>query len=111
MKTKEAAVKLILSDLLDMVKGVQQPTRGLFLRYYLLKMMRTAEMLARLRYTNIQKKIKSGYQRDLMFSENMQVSSLEKEEALLRWTGLAHIFQLGQYEEITTQGWQVSSWP
>ena len=40
MKTKEAAVKLILSDLLDMVKGVQQPTRGLFLRYYLLKMMK-----------------------------------------------------------------------
>ena len=40
VKTKEAAVKLILSDLLDMVKGVQQPTRGLFLRYYLLKMMK-----------------------------------------------------------------------
>ena len=40
VKTKEAPVKLILSDLLDMVKGVQQPTRGLFLRYYLLKMMK-----------------------------------------------------------------------
>lgn len=40
MKTKEAPVKLILRDLLDMVKGVQQPVRGLFLRYYLLKMMK-----------------------------------------------------------------------
>lgn len=40
VKTKEAPVKLILSDLLDMVKGVQHPTRGLFLRYYLLKMMK-----------------------------------------------------------------------
>ncbi len=33
-------MKLILRDLLDMVKGVQQPVRGLFLRYYLLKMMK-----------------------------------------------------------------------
>ena len=33
-------MKLILSDLLDMVKGVQQSTRGLFLRYYLLKTMK-----------------------------------------------------------------------
>ena len=40
VKTKEAPVQAILSDLLDMVKGVQQPTRGLFLRYYLLKMMK-----------------------------------------------------------------------
>ena len=40
VKTKEAPVQMILSDLLDMVKGVQQPTRGLFLRYYLLKMMK-----------------------------------------------------------------------
>lgn len=40
IKTKEAPVKLILRDLLDMVKGVQQPIRGLFLRYYLLKMMK-----------------------------------------------------------------------
>jgi vacuolar protein sorting-associated protein 35 len=40
VKTKEAPVKLILRDLLDMVKGVQQPVRGLFLRYYLLKMMK-----------------------------------------------------------------------
>ena len=40
VKTKEAPVQLILADLLDMIKGVQQPTRGLFLRYYLLKMMK-----------------------------------------------------------------------
>jgi vacuolar protein sorting-associated protein 35 len=40
IRTKEAPVKLILKDLLDMVKGVQQPIRGLFLRYYLLKMMK-----------------------------------------------------------------------
>lgn len=40
VKTGEAPVKLILRDLLDMVKGVQQPIRGLFLRYYLLKMMK-----------------------------------------------------------------------
>jgi vacuolar protein sorting-associated protein 35 len=40
VKTKEAPVKLILKDLLDMVKGVQQPTRGLFLRFYLMKMMK-----------------------------------------------------------------------
>ena len=40
VKTREAPVKLILRDLLDMVKGVQQPVRGLFLRYYLLKMMK-----------------------------------------------------------------------
>ena len=40
IQTKEAPVKLILKDLLDMVKGVQQPIRGLFLRYYLLKMMK-----------------------------------------------------------------------
>jgi vacuolar protein sorting-associated protein 35 len=40
VKTREAPVKLILKDLLDMVKGVQQPTRGLFLRFYLMKMMK-----------------------------------------------------------------------
>lgn len=40
VKTKETGVKGILQDLLDMVKGVQEPTRGLFLRYYLLKMMK-----------------------------------------------------------------------
>ena len=40
VKTKETEVKGILQDLLEMVKGVQEPTRGLFLRYYLLKMMK-----------------------------------------------------------------------
>jgi vacuolar protein sorting-associated protein 35 len=40
IKSKEATSKNILNDLLDMVKGVQQPTRGLFLRYYLLKTMK-----------------------------------------------------------------------
>lgn len=40
IKTKEAKATYILKDLLDMVKGVQQPTRGLFLRFYLLKTMK-----------------------------------------------------------------------
>lgn len=35
IRSKEAAAKDILVDLVEMVKGVQQPTRGLFLRYYL----------------------------------------------------------------------------
>ena len=29
-----------MTDLLDMVKGIQQPTRGLFIRFYLLKSMK-----------------------------------------------------------------------
>jgi vacuolar protein sorting-associated protein 35 len=40
IKTKEAPAKFIMKDLLDMVKGVQHPMRGLFLRYYLLKMLK-----------------------------------------------------------------------
>ena len=32
--------KEIVFDLLGMVKGVQNPTRGLFTRYYLLKMIK-----------------------------------------------------------------------
>ena len=40
IKTKEAKASYVLKDLLDMVKGVQQPTRGLFLRFYLLKTMK-----------------------------------------------------------------------
>jgi vacuolar protein sorting-associated protein 35 len=40
IKSKEATPSEILTDLIDMVKGVQQPTRGLFLRFYLLKMMK-----------------------------------------------------------------------
>jgi vacuolar protein sorting-associated protein 35 len=40
IKTKEAKATYILKDCLDMVKGVQQPIRGLFLRFYLLKTMK-----------------------------------------------------------------------
>ena len=40
IKTKEAKASYVLKDLLDMVKGVQQPVRGLFLRFYLLKTMK-----------------------------------------------------------------------
>src|SRR5690606_22306557 len=35
IKSKEAPAKYILKDLVDMCKGVQDPTRGLFLRHYL----------------------------------------------------------------------------
>eukprot|EP01138_Halocafeteria_seosinensis_P005357 gb/GECG01005476.1/.p1 GENE.gb/GECG01005476.1/~~gb/GECG01005476.1/.p1 ORF type:complete len:948 (+),score=141.82 gb/GECG01005476.1/:1-2844(+) len=35
IKSKELPAKDVLYDLLDMAKGVQHPTRGLFLRYYL----------------------------------------------------------------------------
>ena len=35
IKTKEAPAKDILKDLVEMCKGVQHPTRGLFLRHYL----------------------------------------------------------------------------
>jgi vacuolar protein sorting-associated protein 35 len=37
IQTKEQPAKDILKDLIEMVKGVQQPMRGLFLRYYLNK--------------------------------------------------------------------------
>jgi len=40
IKTKEAKASYVLKDLLDMIKGVQQPIRGLFLRFYLLKTMK-----------------------------------------------------------------------
>lgn len=36
----EINVKDIIFELLNMIKGVQNPTRGLFLRYYLLKMIK-----------------------------------------------------------------------
>lgn len=35
IKSKEAAAKDVLKDLVEMCKGVQHPTRGLFLRAYL----------------------------------------------------------------------------
>jgi vacuolar protein sorting-associated protein 35 len=37
IKSKELPARDVLNDLLEMVKGVQHPTRGLFLRYYLLQ--------------------------------------------------------------------------
>lgn len=37
IQSKEAPAKDILRDMVEMVKGVQQPTRGLFLRYYLVQ--------------------------------------------------------------------------
>lgn len=40
IESMETAAKDILFDLLQMVKGVQNPLRGLFLRYYLLKMVK-----------------------------------------------------------------------
>ncbi|EGR27194.1 vacuolar sorting protein, putative [Ichthyophthirius multifiliis] len=38
IQTHEVGAKEILLDLLEMIKGVEHPTRGLFLRYYFLKM-------------------------------------------------------------------------
>ncbi|GAM27977.1 hypothetical protein SAMD00019534_111530 [Acytostelium subglobosum LB1] len=35
IKTKQAPAKDVLKDLIEMCRGVQHPTRGLFLRYYL----------------------------------------------------------------------------
>jgi vacuolar protein sorting-associated protein 35 len=40
IRSKEAPAKLILQDMADMCKGVQHPTRGLFLRAYLLQSSR-----------------------------------------------------------------------
>lgn len=40
IKSKQGKPKEIMNDLLDMVKGVQQPVRGLFIWFYLLKMMK-----------------------------------------------------------------------
>ena len=36
----EVPAKSILSDLMEMMKGVQHPIKGLFIRYYFLKMMK-----------------------------------------------------------------------
>ena len=38
IKTKEAPAKDVLRDLVEMCRGVQHPTRGLFLRNYLSEM-------------------------------------------------------------------------
>jgi len=40
VKTKEAPAKEIMRDLVEMTKGIQNPTRGLFLRYYMLKKLK-----------------------------------------------------------------------
>jgi len=38
ISTHELPAKDILSDLMEMMKGIQHPLKGLFLRYYFLKM-------------------------------------------------------------------------
>jgi vacuolar protein sorting-associated protein 35 len=38
IETQEVKSKEILSDLLECIKGVQNPLKGLFLRYYFLMM-------------------------------------------------------------------------
>merc|ERR1712139_591929 len=40
IKSKEAPAKEILKDLNELIKGVQHPIRGLFLRYYLSQMVK-----------------------------------------------------------------------
>eukprot|EP01133_Synstelium_polycarpum_P019052 gene19052-22809_t len=40
IKTKQAPAKDVLKDLIEMCRGVQHPTRGLFLRYYLSEVTR-----------------------------------------------------------------------
>ena len=41
IRSKEAHAKDILKDLVEMCKGVQHPTRGLFLRSYLCQVLAT----------------------------------------------------------------------
>ena len=38
IKSKQVPAKEVLKDLIEMVRGVQEPQRGLFLRYYLSQM-------------------------------------------------------------------------
>ena len=40
IQTKDASAKAILSDLMEMLKGIQHPLKGLFVRYYFLKLMK-----------------------------------------------------------------------
>lgn len=40
IKSKEVAAKDVLKDLVEMCKGIQHPTRGLFLRSYLSELTR-----------------------------------------------------------------------
>jgi len=41
IETFDVKAKQILQDLIEMSKGVQHPIRGLFLRYYFLKVCKT----------------------------------------------------------------------
>ena len=40
VKSKETGVKEILKDLIEMVKSIQNPIKGLFLRYFMLKKLK-----------------------------------------------------------------------
>lgn len=40
VKSKEVSSKEIMEDLLEMTKGIQNPIRGLFLRYFMLKKLK-----------------------------------------------------------------------
>lgn len=40
IQTRDVSAKSILSDLMEMLKGVQHPLKGLFIRYYFLKMIK-----------------------------------------------------------------------
>lgn len=40
IQTRDVSAKSILADLLEMLKGIQHPLKGLFIRYYFLKMMK-----------------------------------------------------------------------
>lgn len=42
MEMPDAPVKEIMRDMMEMTRGVQHPTRGLFLRYYLSGQMRNS---------------------------------------------------------------------
>ena len=47
IRSKEAHAKDILKDLVEMCKGVQHPTRGLFLRSYLCQVNTSTSVLQR----------------------------------------------------------------
>ena len=40
VKSKEVSSKEIMEDLIEMTKGIQNPIRGLFLRYFMLKKLK-----------------------------------------------------------------------
>ncbi len=47
IRSKEAHAKDILKDLVEMCKGVQHPTRGLFLRSYLCQVRKCRALRAK----------------------------------------------------------------